>query len=336
MNNKKTTNRQPKVSIIIQNWNGENHIKDCLDSVFKQDYKDIEVVVVDSASKDRSLEIIKMYKKVKLIALPQDKGAPYANNLGVKSSTGKYIMLLNNDTILLKNTIQTLVDAVGELGKDANGVERPCVVSPIQTDWHGKPNGFGCPHYWAGTSLNKLFRKVGDGPFYLSIACCLLPKKLYEEYQLNDHFWFYEETEWAWRLHLKDIPQFLVENAFFKHKLGGSMNPGKAAFFVAKGSMATHLICLKSHTFTLLMPLIFYHHMRLIVAETLKNKNSIVIKKFLAGLKSFLFDIDLFFKDRYYVQKTRLHGDWFIIKKMENSAGYVEHMEKIYSNTRIN
>ena len=65
---------QPRVSIVIQNWNGEDHIKDCLESVFKQDYKNIEVIVVDSGSKDRSLDIIKKYKKVKVIALEKDPG----------------------------------------------------------------------------------------------------------------------------------------------------------------------------------------------------------------------------------------------------------------------
>ena len=49
-----------------------------------------------------------------MIALEKDRGAPYANNMGVKASTGKYIMLLNNDTILLNNTIETLVNAVGD------------------------------------------------------------------------------------------------------------------------------------------------------------------------------------------------------------------------------
>ena len=215
---------QPRVSIVIQNWNGEDHIKDCLESVFKQDYKNIEVIVVDSGSKDRSLDIIKKYKKVKVIALEKDKGAPYANNLGVKASTGKYIMLLNNDTILLDGTIHKLLMDVDKRENDAN---KHCVVSPVQLDWDGRIEGFGCPHYWAGTTLNDLFKIKGDAPFYISIACCLLPKKLYDENPLNEHFWFYEETEWAWRMHLKNIPQFITEGAYYKHKVGGSMNPGK-------------------------------------------------------------------------------------------------------------
>lgn len=320
---------QPKVSIIIQNWNGKDHIKDCLDSVFGQDYKNIEVIVVDSASKDNSIEIIRKYttqrrKSLKLIAFEKDRGAPFANNAGCKAASGKYIMLLNNDTMLMNGTIKNLVDSVGKMGKETG---QQCVVSPIQTDWKGRPNGYGCPHYWAGTTLNKLFRKTGNSPFYLSIACCLLPKKLYDENPLNEHFWFYEETEWAWRLHLKNVPQFIVESAFFKHKLGGSMNPGKAAFHVAKSSMATHLICLKSHTFALILPMMFYHHLRLITSETIKNKNSVVIKKFLSGLFSFFKDMGRFFEDRHIVQKTRMQGDMYIIRKMIDSAGYVKMME---------
>ena len=318
--------KEPKVSIIVQNWNGEDHIKDCLDSVFSQDYKNIEVIAVDSGSKDHSIEIINRYKKVKLIALEKDCGAPYANNLGVKTATGKYVMLLNNDTILLNDTIRKLVEAVG----DSN-----FVVSPVQLDWNNRIEGFGCPHYWAGTTLNKLTNSKGDSPFYLSIACCLLLKKLYEKYQLNEHFWFYEETEWAWRLHLKNIPQFIVNDAYYKHKVGGSMNPGKTAFYVAKSSTATHFICLKSHTLVLLLPLILYHHFRLIAAETIRLKKPLVIRKFLSGILSFMSDINLYFEDRHNVQKTRMFGDIYIIKKMSASSGYVRHMENTYRNTNV-
>lgn len=313
----------PIVSIIIQNWNGENHIKDCLESVFKQDYKNIEVIVVDSGSKDRSLEIIKKYKKARLIALEKDKGAPYANNTGVKAAKGKYIMLLNNDTILLSNTIDKLLVDAGK--NDANGY---CVVSPIQLDWQGKIEGFGCPHYWAGTTLNNLFRIKGDAPFYLSIACCLLLKSLYEENQLNEHFWFYEETEWAWRLHLKNIPQFIVNDAYYKHKVGGSMNPGKTAFHVAKSSTATHYICMKSYSLALIAPLIIYHHLRLLVFETLRLRKPVVIKRFAEGIASFISDIHLYAEDRHKVQKSRLFGDFYIIKKMISGTSYVRFMEK--------
>ena len=194
---------QPKVSIIIQNWNGEEYLKECLDSVFAQDYKNIEVIVVDSASKDKSLEMIKKYKKAKLITLQEDKGAPHANNLGCAESKGEYIMLLNNDTMLLNGTIKNLV----KMAQDEN-----CVVSPIQLDWDGKVTGCGCPHYWGGTTLNKLFRINSNEPFYLSIACCLFSRKVFDEFHLNDNFWFYEEVEWAWRMRLRGIKLRMCEN----------------------------------------------------------------------------------------------------------------------------
>ena len=153
-------------------------------------------------------------------------------------------------------------------------------------------------------------------------------KKLYDENPLNEHFWFYEETEWAWRMHLKNIPQFITEGAYYKHKVGGSMNPGKTAFHVAKSSTATHFICMKSHTLALIAPLIIYHHLRLLVFETLRLRKPVVIKRFAEGIASFLSDIHLYAEDRHNVQKSRMFGDLYIIKKMISGTGYVRYMEK--------
>ena len=234
--------RKEKVSIIIQNWNGEKHLEECLTSIFRQNYKNIEVIVVDSASRDKSVELVKKkFKKVKIIALKKDRGAPYANNLGCTKSTGKYIMFLNNDTKLQKDTIDKLVKKIQDENEEV-------IVSPVQLDWAGKRTGAGCPHYWIGGDLHKLFRIKGSKPFYLSISCCMLTRDMFNKNKFNENLFFYEEVEWSWRFHLKKIKIAIVENSFFHHKVGGTVNSPKSAFNTGKSITATHFICFKSHT----------------------------------------------------------------------------------------
>jgi GT2 family glycosyltransferase len=84
----------PKISIIILNWNGEKYIKECLESVLKTEYPNFEVIVVDNASTDRSKEIIKRYPQVKLIENKKNLGFCEGNNIGIRCAIGDIIILL--------------------------------------------------------------------------------------------------------------------------------------------------------------------------------------------------------------------------------------------------
>jgi len=102
----------PKVSIIIGNWNGKEYLKDCLKSVFDQQYLNFKVILVDNGSVDNSLEFVKKnYSAVEIISLDKNYGFAKANNIGIKHALKKYnpsyVLLQNNDTILLKDNAFT-------------------------------------------------------------------------------------------------------------------------------------------------------------------------------------------------------------------------------------
>ncbi len=93
------------LSIIIVNYNGKHFFKDCLESIKKCcSSNSYEIIVVDNNSRDGSQEFIRLnYPEVRLFAEKENLGFGKANNLGVKKAKGKNILLLNNDTILLKD-----------------------------------------------------------------------------------------------------------------------------------------------------------------------------------------------------------------------------------------
>jgi glycosyltransferase involved in cell wall biosynthesis len=95
--------KQVKFSIIIPNYNKEEYVADTLNSIFNQTYKNFEVIVVDDASSDNSLEIIKNYD-VKLLSTNRAR-AGGARNKGLDNATGDYIIFLDSDDYFTDNSV---------------------------------------------------------------------------------------------------------------------------------------------------------------------------------------------------------------------------------------
>jgi len=100
---------EPAVSVVIPCYNEEKNIKSCLDAVYASDYKNkIEVIVVDDGSTDKTAEIVKHYKNIKLIK-GKHKGKSEALNRGVKQAIHNIIFAVDADTIIDKTTLKKLV-----------------------------------------------------------------------------------------------------------------------------------------------------------------------------------------------------------------------------------
>ena len=98
-------------SVIIPNWNGEDYIGECLDSLKKQTFRDFEVIVVDNGSKDNSISMIETkYPEVIIKKLSYNTGFAVAVNMGIKMSKAKYVVLMNNDTYADKNWLKALIE----------------------------------------------------------------------------------------------------------------------------------------------------------------------------------------------------------------------------------
>lgn len=100
-------------TFIIVNYNGAQFIGSCIESIYKQEFKDSEIVVVDNGSHDGSVDLIKKkYSDVKLVELDQNKGFTGGNNAGLKIARGKYIALVNNDVVLDKFWLKHMVEGI--------------------------------------------------------------------------------------------------------------------------------------------------------------------------------------------------------------------------------
>ena len=99
------------ISVIIVSYNTKDLTRECINSIIKNTKGiDYEIIVVDNASKDASVEVLKKLKqgktqKIKIIENKNNKGFGGANNQGIKRAGGKYILLLNSDTVIHDNII---------------------------------------------------------------------------------------------------------------------------------------------------------------------------------------------------------------------------------------
>ncbi|OGO03757.1 MAG: glycosyl transferase [Chloroflexi bacterium RBG_13_54_9] len=104
-----------RVSIIIPNWNGIHLLPTCLDALRRQTYRDFEVLIVDNASEDGSVELLeKEYPEVKVVRLDSNRFFSGAVNEGIRRSRGEIVVLLNNDTEVEPQWLAELVKALDE------------------------------------------------------------------------------------------------------------------------------------------------------------------------------------------------------------------------------
>ncbi len=102
----------PNIDIIIPNYNKGNYLKECLDSVLNQTYKNWRVFLIDDCSTDTSKHILEEYKKIekiKVILLSKNFGPSYCRNYGIKNSNGEYIAFLDSDDFWPPNKLEVQI-----------------------------------------------------------------------------------------------------------------------------------------------------------------------------------------------------------------------------------
>jgi len=99
------------VSVIIVNWNTESYLRDCLRSVFAATAGvEFEVIVIDNASSDGSVAMVeKEFPQARLVRNSDNRGFAAANNQGMALACGRYVLLLNSDTLVLDDVIAATV-----------------------------------------------------------------------------------------------------------------------------------------------------------------------------------------------------------------------------------
>ena len=120
-------NESPLVSIIILNYNAGELLLNCVDSLKKSTYTNLEILIVDNISSDNSQKKCKeKFPDIELIQNDENLGYCEGNNVGIRKAKGKFIIILNPDTIIESNCISELISAYNKFGE---GLYQPKILS---------------------------------------------------------------------------------------------------------------------------------------------------------------------------------------------------------------
>ncbi len=196
------------LSIVVLTCNSQKHIRACLDSVLCQNVRDIEIVVIDNASSDKTPEIIKeCYPRVKLIENPKNLGASKARNQGIECSSGDWILALDSDVVLENDFLKGFEAIRKELSAEV-GMVQPNVLNgdgktiysqgihlTVFRRFHDLNRGR--PKNWAGTGIKKIIGPCSAAAFYRR---SMLEKLKETTGYFDERFFFLvEDVDLAWR-----------------------------------------------------------------------------------------------------------------------------------------
>ncbi len=217
MKNKLIMGKVRDLSIIIVSYNAKEHLKNCLNSVYSNCHiSDFETIVVDNSSVDGSPEMIRTeFPHVRLIENEENLGFARANNIAIRESTGKYILLLNNDTILMPDSIDIMTIIMdnspdtGVLGcqlvnRDESLQESFNRVPDIFTEFIRKSiynQSIGSMNNVFGKYLYKKYQREQDVD-WVTGSCMMIRKKVLEEVRLLDEnfFMYFEDVDLCCRI----------------------------------------------------------------------------------------------------------------------------------------
>src|SRR3989344_2651866 len=149
------------LSIIIVSYNTSDFLKECLESIKKNtEGVNYEIIVVDNASSDNSLQVLRAkFPDVLVIKKQENIGFSKANNLGIEKSKGRNVLFLNTDTVVYKDSLLGMVKFMDE-HKEAGAATCKLVMPDGRLDdasHRGFPNPWNSLSYFFG--LSKLFPK---------------------------------------------------------------------------------------------------------------------------------------------------------------------------------
>lgn len=225
-----TSKNLPFASIIIVNFNGASFLNECLSSVFRTEYPNFEVILVDNASTDKSLSIAQTFASkndIKIIKNEKNLGFGPANNVGFEHSRGDYIVFLNNDTIVNSNWLSILISTMEN--DDSIGLAQSLILNiegkTIQTAGFLKSDFW--IHEYSVASGKKLMQSPLPETFEVSTvmgAGMIAKRKFLLRIGLFDprYFWYYDDEFISFKTWLAGKRVITISGSQIRHIGGGT------------------------------------------------------------------------------------------------------------------
>lgn len=314
--------KPPLVSIVIVNFNQKQYSLDCLKSLELVTYSNFETIFVDNGSVDGTMEAVeKEYPKTIRIQTGANLGFTGGNNVGFEKASGKYILLLNNDTKVTPNFLDALVSS---LEKDKNlGIVQSKI---LLMDDHKLLDSVASYQTITGFLYHRGYLEEDKGQYDHFIysfsgkgACLMVRREVTKLGLLDDsYFAYFEETDLCWRSWILGYKVGFEPGSIIFHKMGATSSKMKSAFIhyhsfknrlrtiIKNGSSSTLLYMLPLHLGLCIFLSIFFF---------LSGERS-GAKSVLAAIWWNMLNLGSTLKLRAKIQKSRVSSDLKIFSQV--------------------
>lgn len=193
------------ITVIIPVFNKEKYLQKCLDSVINQTYSNLEIILINDASKDNSLKICKDYAskdgRIKLICNKRNKGVSYTRNKGLEIAKGDYISFIDADDEIEKDTYKIMLSDI--VRHNVDFVQARMILNGKE-EW--RPDGI----YYGNYNIMKLFL---DNK--ISLSCCdkLFKFECIKQKKFNEKVYKHEDAMFIFDI-IKDCNSILLSDRY--------------------------------------------------------------------------------------------------------------------------
>ncbi len=213
---------QSIVSIIVLNWNGKQYLELCLSSLYKQVYRNIEIILVDNGSSDGSVEFVESsFPGVIILRHEVNLGFAEGVNSGIRISKGKFIATINNDAEADKNWIASLMKVI-----DSDTSAGCCASKMLRFNERDIIDSAGIIVCENGNAYDRGRMETDKGQydaqeeiFGACAGAALYRREMFEEIGLfeKDYFAYFEDVDLSYRMHLHGWKCIFVPDAVVYH-----------------------------------------------------------------------------------------------------------------------
>ena len=317
---------EPIVSIIVVNYNGHQHLADCLDSLYEDNLSPrFEIIVVDNASIDNSWKIVDRYlqlgKSLTLLRSDRNRGYSGGVNFAFPQTTGEFIAVLNMDTIVSPGWLSSVVNFF-ESHPDAGAVSPlmllngdPERINAIGQSVHVTALGFN-------RGLGKLRSEIGQEPIRVSGiqgGAFVIRRSVLEQIGGLDEvgFLYHEDVDISWQLQLMGYELYCLPVSIVYHDYALTMYPEKL-YLLERNRVAMLLGNLEPIGFLVLIPWLFFTEFMMWGYCLLRGRNYLIAKA--ASCRWVYKQREYILLRRQFVRLLRRRSDWQVLRNL--SWGY--------------
>ena len=278
------------VSIIILNYNGNEFLENCIESIIRETQKKFELIIVDNNSPDKSGEkFSKKYEACKFILNKENVGVSEGLNIGIENSNGEYIVLLNNDLIVAPKWLDYLFEAYKQKG---NGLYQPKFLKMKDKKVIDSAGnlinifGFGFSRE-KGKEDDLKYNEIEEIGFAAG-TCLFCSKEIFDKVGMFDEklFAYNEDLDLGWRARLMNYRSYYVpESIVYHHGSAQWKWSGEKFYLLERNRWIVLLSNYTTKTILKLLPSLLIIEFVLLVFFTKKRMLSKKLKSYIGILK---------------------------------------------------